>query len=199
MNKFFNPFRYIAGLRSLLAGIVILLLTAVTGYFSHTHFPDLISIKLSPAFPLWYFVVQVFTNWLVISVVLYLLALIFSSSSVRIVDIFGTQAVARFPYLLAALTGLFGALSKFGKYIMYVQFHRGEPVDISSGEVAFAVFLMLLSLLFSIWTIILMYNAFRVSANVKGGKAVVLFITAFIISMVATFFLSRYYLSLVTG
>ncbi|GET22108.1 YIP1 family protein [Prolixibacter denitrificans] len=199
MNKFFNPFRYIAGGKSLLAGLLILFLTAVTGYFSHTHFPDLISIKLSPAFPLWYFVVQVFTNWLVISIVLYGLALIFSSSSVRIIDIFGTQALARFPYFLAAVTGFFSAMSKFGRYILYTRFHQGEPVDLTSTDVILVVFLMMLSLFLSIWTIILMYNAFRISANVKGGKAVALFITAFIISMVATLFLSRYYLSLVAG
>lgn len=199
MNKFFNPFRYIAGVKSLLAGILILLLTAITGYFSHTHFPDLISIKLSPAFPLWYFVVQVFTNWLVISIVLYGLALIFSSSSVRMVDIFGTQALARIPYFLAAVTGFLGAMHKFGRYILYTRFHQGEPVDLTSTDVVLVVFLMILSLFLSIWTIILMYNAFRVSANLKGGKAITLFITAFIISMVATLFLSRYYLSLVTG
>ncbi|GET24794.1 YIP1 family protein [Prolixibacter sp. NT017] len=198
MNKFLNPFRYIAGGKSLLAGIVVLLLTAITGYFSHTHFPDLISIKLSPAFPLWYFVAQVFTNWLVISVVLYLLALIFSSSSVRMVDIFGTQALARAPYFLAAVTGFFSVMHKFGRYILYTRFHQGEPIDLTSTDVVLVVFLMILSLFLSIWTIILMYNAFRVSANVKGGKAVPLFIVAVIISTVATLFLSRYYLSLVT-
>lgn len=198
MNKFLNPFRYIAGGKSLLVGIVVLLLTAITGYFSHTHFPDLISIKLSPAFPLWYFVAQVFTNWLVISVMLYLLALIFSSSSVRMVDIFGTQALARAPYFLAAVTGFFSAMHKFGRYILYTRFHQGEPVDLTSTDVVLVVFLMILSLFLSIWTIILMYNAFSVSANMKGGKAVAIFISAFIISMVTTLFLSRYYLSLVT-
>lgn len=197
MNKFFNPFQYIAGYRSLLAGLLILFLTAVTGHLSRTHFPDIISIKLSHGFPFGYVVAQVFTNWLVISIVLYVLALVFSSSSVRIIDIFGTQALARFPYFLAALTGFLGAMHKFGRYILYTRFHQGEPVDLTSTDVILVVFLMLLSLLLSIWTIILMYNAFRVSANVKGGKAVTLFIIAFVISMVATIFLSRYYLNLI--
>ena len=198
MNKLFNPFQYIAGSKSMLAGLLILFLTAVTGYLSHTHFPDILSIKLSHGFPLWYVAAQVFTNWLVISVLLYVLASIFSSSSVRIVDIFGTQALARFPYFLAAFTGFFGAMRKFGKYVMYVKLHRGEPVDFSSGDATLAVLLILASILLSIWTIILMYNAFRVSANLKGGKAVVLFIVAFVISMAATIFLSGYYLSLIS-
>ena len=197
MSKLFNPFQYIAGLKSLLAGVVVLLLTAITGYFSHTHFPDILSVKLCPAFPLWYFVIQVFTNWLVISVLLYLVALIFSPSSVRVVDIFGTQALARFPYLLAAVTGFSGALRNFGKYIMYVKFHQGEPVDLSSGDTTLAVLLMLTSLLLSIWMIILMYNAFSVSSNLKGRKAVLIFIPVFIAAMVITIYFSRYYLSLV--
>ena len=197
MSKLFNPFQYIAGLKSMLAGIVVLLLTAITGYFSHTHFPDILSVKLCPEFPLWYFVIQVFTNWLVISVLLYLAALIFSPSSVRAVDIFGTQALARFPYLLAAFTGFFGAMHKFGRYILYTRFHQGDPVDLTSADVILAISLMIISLLLSIWMIILMYNAFSVSSNLKGRKAVLIFIPVFIAAMVITIYFSRYYLSLV--
>lgn len=197
MTYLFNPFRYIAGVKSLVAGILVLLLTAIAGYFSHIHFPDLISVKTGPGFPLWYFILQSFSNWLVISILLYVLALIFSPSSVRAIDIFGTQAIARFPYLFAALAGFSGSLDKFGKYVVYNTLHQGEPVNLSTGDTVMAISILIFTLLLTIWMVVLMYNAFRVSANVKGGRSAALFIVAFVISMIATIFLSRYYISLI--
>ena len=109
MSKYlFNPFRYIAGWESMAAGILVLLATSVIGYYSHIHFPDIISVKTNPGIPYYVLLVENGLNWLVPSIVLYLAALIFSSSSVRVVDVFGTQALARAPYLIAAFTGFSG-------------------------------------------------------------------------------------------
>lgn len=187
-----NPFKYIAGSRSFFAGIAIILLTAIVGYFSKTHFPDLISVKVASQFPLVYYFITGFANWLVFALVLYLFALLASPSSVRLIDVLGTQALARAPYLLAAFLGFSNSIDKFGKYLLYTQLKQGELVDLSTSGVVLAVVLMLLTVLLSIWIVVLMYNAFKVSANLKGTKSTVLFIVAFIISMVITFYLSRF-------
>jgi hypothetical protein len=190
-NILFNPFRYIAGFKSLMLGIFILLTTAVVGFFSHTHFPDLISVKNGADFPLIYYVIQSLVNWLVISFILYLFAIFSSTSTIRIIDIFGTQALARAPYLIASIIGFSGALEKFGKYILWTTLKTGESTTISSGEVTVALFLIILSLLLSIWLVALMYNAFKVSANLKGTKSALLFIISFVLSMGITIFLNR--------
>lgn len=187
----FNPFRYIAGICSLLFGIMILLTTAAVAFFSHTHFPDLISVKTGAYFPFGYFVLQGLTNWLVFSIILYLLSLIFSSSSVRIVDVFGTQAMARFPYLIAAFLSFSGSMEKFGKYMMWSTLHYGNEVHLSGLEMVLAITLMVLSLLLTIWMIVLMVNAYRVSANLKGTKLTVAFLIAFISSVIITVVVNR--------
>ena len=46
IKKLLNPFIHIAGIKSLIFGILILLLTSIIGYFSNMHFPDIISIKI---------------------------------------------------------------------------------------------------------------------------------------------------------
>jgi hypothetical protein len=190
----FNPFRYVAGFRSLIAGILILLVTACVGYLSHTHFPDLISVKVGVKFPLSYFILQSLSNWLVLSVLLYLFALVSSSSTIRIVDIFGTQALARFPYLIAAFTGFSASLEKFGKYVLRNSLGIGEDISLSAWEMVTAVSIIVLSLLLTIWMVTLMVNAFRISANLKGGKLAVYFIVAFIISAICTGLINRYLL-----
>lgn len=189
MSKYlFNPFRYIAGWESLAAGVLVLLCTSVIGYYSHIHFPDIISVKTNPGIPYYILLVENGLNWLVPSIVLYIAALIFSSSWVRVVDVFGTQALARAPYLIAALTGFSGAIDKFGQYTLWKSLNIGDPVVMSTGEIMLAVTLMLFMILSTIWMVVLMYNAFKVSANIKGSKLTIVFIVAMVISTAITAF-----------
>lgn len=183
MRKFINPFRYIAGSKSLVIGVIIIILTSVIGYFSHIHFPDSISVKTSFEMPLMYYVIQNLANWMVFSIFIYLLSLT-SSSSVRIVDIFGTQALARAPYLLAAIIGFSGSIEKFGKYMLHIYLNQGEPIHMTTGEMGLAIILIVLTLITTIWLVTWMYNAFRVSANIKPPRSGVLFFVAIVVSMV---------------
>lgn len=192
ITKLFNPFKFIAGSKSLVLGILIILATSCIGYFSNIHFPDLISIKPSPDFPIWYFIIQALSNWFVFSTILYLMALAASPSSVRIVDVFGTQAFARFPYLIVSFIGFSGSSNRFNKYMLSKATQSGEQINISTVDTVIAVSLIIISLLLLIWLVTLMYNAFKVSANLKGPKSIVLFIIAFIVSFFITNFISRY-------
>jgi hypothetical protein len=56
--------------------------------------------------------------------------------------------------------------------------------------------LMTLSILTLLWMVTLMFNAFRVSSNLKGIKSVVLFIVVFIISLVLTYLFSMYLITI---
>ena len=191
IKKLLNPFIHIAGIKSLIFGILILLLTSIIGYFSNTHFPDIISIKIINAHPLWYFIIQNLLNWFVVSILFYIAAIIFSKSSVRMVDIFGTQALARTPYLFASFLGFSKSINNFGKYLLWTHLHQGEPIEISSIEIIIAILFMILTLLLTIWLIILMVNAFKVSANLKGTKLSLIFIVVLIISMLLSVYINK--------
>jgi hypothetical protein len=177
MKLLLNPFNQIAGFKSLSIGILVLLFTSIVGFFSNTHFPDIISVKISPDYPVWYFIVQGLLNWIVVSIIFYIAAILFSKSSVRIIDIFGTQALARTPYLFASFIGFSDAINVFSKYLLWTLMHQGEPITISVIEIIVAVLLLVLTLLLTIWLITIMFNALKVSANLKGIKLVSVFIT----------------------
>jgi hypothetical protein len=189
--KLLNPFTRIAGTKSLVYGLLIILSTSLIGHYSHTHFPDILSVKLSPDFPVWYFILQGLSNWLVISSLLYLAAKLFSKSSVRLIDIFGTQALARTPYLLAALMGFSNTVEKLGKHLLWTLLQQGEPITISQFEIALAILLMGVTLLLTVWLITLMFNAFKVSSNLKGPKLVLSFIVILISSMPISAYLTQ--------
>lgn len=190
LEKLINPFFYIAGTRSLILGLLFLLATSVIGYYSHTYFPDVISIKLDANFPFWHSIVQNVMNWFVVSSLLYLAAILLSKSSIRMVDIFGTQALARFPYFLASFIGFSGAMKTYGEYLLWTYLKQGEPIEISTMEKIIGISLTIISLGLTIWMVTWMFNAFKISANLKGPKLVLTFIIVMIISMVILSYLS---------
>ncbi len=188
IQKLFKPFVYIAGLKSLLIGLLIILATSIVGYLSNTHFPDIISVKIGFTSSVWYLVVQSLLNWLSISILLYLAAIILSKSSVRMLDIFGTQALARYPYFFVAFIAFSESMREFGAYLAWTFLHSGEPVEISTFSIILAVSLIILTFLLTIWMVALMFNAFKISANLKGPKLV----TSFIVAMIGAMILSSY-------
>lgn len=191
ISKLINPFKYIAGGLSLFAGLAVLIATALLGYLSHTHFPDLISVKVGVSFPAWYYLIQSLINWLVFSLLLWLCAIIASKSSVRAIDIFGTQALARSPYLLASLTGFSKAPELYGKYVLWKNLQIGEPVEITTMASITSVLFIIITIILTIWMVTLMYNAFRVSSNLKGMKLNLIFIVVFVVSAITTGYISN--------
>lgn len=183
IKRLFNPFLYVAGSKSLLIGLAIMLATTAVSYFSHIHFPDPISVKVAIGFPLWVYLVQNLANWLVVSVLFYIAALVLSKSSVRAIDIFGTQALARAPYLIASFTGFTGVLETFGKFLLWITTNTGNPVEITGAQILFAVLLLILTMVLTVWLVALMFNAFKVSSNLKGAKLIVSFIVIMLISI----------------
>ena len=191
IRKLINPFRHIAGIKSIILGIIIIFATSIVGYYSHTHFPDTISIKTSPEFSFWYFVIQNYSNWFVVATLFYTASIIFSKSSVRLVDVYGTQALARFPYFIASFVGFSETLSAFSKYLLWTLMKQGEPIEISAIQIITAILIMVFSIMLTIWLITLMFNAFKISANIKGIKLILIFIIVLIISLLLSGFLTK--------
>ncbi len=183
IKKLFNPFTFIAGGYSLIIGIIIILLTSIIGFFSNIHFPDVISVKTSSDYPLQYHIIQNVMNFIIVSTIMYMVSIIFSKSKIRIVDVYGTQALARFPYLIAAFIGFSNSMDNFKNYVFWQFLKQGDPIDISTSDILITIILVIITLLLTIWLIVLMYNAFKISANLKGPKSIFLFIGGLIISI----------------
>jgi len=180
----FNPFVYIAGARALVVGCIVMLLTAVIGFYSHTHFDGVIDLHFGKVSPLSYHLLEQLIDWACIVIVFFIAGKIFSRSSIRFVDVAGTLAFARwvlvFPTLIGFAINAPATLPHDTNEILKLV----TPAMICYG---------LVSLVFIIWMIALMYNAFTISCNLKGGKATGVFIAALlaaeILSKIAIHFL----------
>ncbi|MHC4460785.1 MAG: hypothetical protein ACYS6W_02915 [Planctomycetota bacterium] len=179
----FNPFKFVAGYKALLSGLVIILLTAFIASFGNIHFDGVLDVHTGLEAPLWCFFAEGLINWICMAVPLFFFGLIVSRSSFRAIDILGTQALARGPYLIAALAMLPDANRRFGEYLT-ARFTQATPaVAINYADVlvfAFAVFAVIVIILMTVWMVALMYMAYTLSCNIKGAKAVITFIVSLI-------------------
>ena len=174
----FNPFRFIAGFKALLLGLTIILISGLIGSFSNTHFDGVLDLHTGAAAPMWFFLVEGLIDWICLAVPLFLFGLIVSRSSFRTIDVLGTQALARWPYLIAALAMLPNANKRVLAYLMSKLIQTAPAAAINPADVLVFGFAMIVVLLMTIWMVALMYRAYAVSCNIKGARAVVTFIVS---------------------
>ena len=181
----YNPFEKIAGWKAFGIGIVILCLATVIGYFGNTVFYG-ISIK-SVASITWCKAFYLQVSGLAITVfVLWITGLLFAKH-VRFQDILGTVTFAKYPLVLSAIIFLAFSnwLNELNHKILSAANYQ-EIIDFFSNLTIldYALFLVfaIVTILILVWTIALLFNAFRVSTNLKGGKCALLFIAGLLIS-----------------
>jgi hypothetical protein len=176
----FNPFRFIAGFKALLPGLAIILVSALVGSFSNTHFDGVLDAHTGLEAPRWLFFAEGLINWVCMVIPLFFFGLIVSRSSFRTIDVFGTQALARWPYLITSVVMLPDANQRVGIYLMSKFTQTAPAVAISSTDVFIFVFAVILAIFMVIWMVALMYRAYAVSCNIKGAGAIITFIVSLI-------------------
>jgi len=170
----FNPFQYLAGGPALGIGVVVMLAMSLIGSLSNTHFDGVLDIHAGLAAPLWIFPVEGLINWLCLVVVLWGAGLVVARSRFRFLDLLGTQALARWPFLLLSPAAL---LPSFQRMSAYLAWKAGMGEEVALKDLDGLVFgsVVLVTLAVICWAVVLMYKAFSVSCNVRGGKAIGVF------------------------
>ncbi len=182
----FNPFVYIAGWQSLLLGLVAILAAGLLGFFSNTHFDGVLDMHTGLAAPLSLFLAEGIIDWLTLGIVLLVIGKIVSHTSFRVIDVLGTQALARGPMLLAAAVSLVPSFQRVLSELMGGLARPGGSLNISLTDGLLFGLAMLVSLLALIWMVALMYRAYTLCCNVKGSAAIISFIVALIIAEIVS-------------
>lgn len=172
----FNPFELVAGWMSLLIGAAIVLLTTVIAFYGNTHLDGVIDLHVADQVSFSGCLFEGLTDWLSLSLFVYIGGLLFSKSHIRIIDVIGTQGMARFPFLIAVISSFFLLDNQVLHYIEYKLLNIGEPVELTIAEIVLFAVGTLITLLTVIWMIVLMYRSYSISCNVKGNKGILSFI-----------------------
>ena len=171
-----NPFHKVAGLKAFALGLVFIGLMGLVGVWGRVVFDGALDMhlvnELTYAHSFLYLAISV------VSVVLVMwLASLTIAKQVRFVDILGTMTLAKAPFLLLAVAGLFATTPDLTQLTQ-------NPMAVFSS-VSFLV-LLGLSLPVMVWSIALMYNAMKVSCGAKGSKLTLAFILGLLIAEVVS-------------
>lgn len=179
----FNPFYYVAGAKALVVGVLVIFAAGYIGSLSKSHFDGVLDFHTGAPAPLWAFLVQGFVNWLVMGVLLFCGGKLISRSRMRIVDVFGTQALARFPTLLLVLMALLPVYQRQTERL--ISLTEISPAQLPPADlIAFSLVAGVFAICVVAWMLVLMYRAYAVSCNVGGSKAIALFLVAVILGEV---------------
>jgi len=179
---FFNPFVYVAGWEALFTGLIVIVAAGHLGSFSNTHFDGVLDTHSGASAPLWFFLSAGLVDWVCMAVVLAVIGKIASKTSFRIIDLAGTQALARWPTILSALVCLPQGFRRFTEFLMKKLGGAAETASFNQGDAVVFGLAVLVILLVTVWMVALMYKSYSVSCNVKGGKAAGTFVGGILIA-----------------
>ncbi|MHC4618629.1 MAG: hypothetical protein ACYTEQ_12855 [Planctomycetota bacterium] len=176
----FNPFKFIAGGKALVLGLAMVLISGLLASAGRTHFDGVLDVHAGLEAPVWCFLAEGLVNWICMAVPLFFFGLALSTSAPRFIDVFGTQALARGPYLITAVVMLPDANRRFGQYITSKLDPAAQTPPINYVDLVIFALALIAAIFMAVWTVALMYRAYSVSCNVKGPKAIITFIFSLI-------------------
>jgi len=163
-----NPFIRIAGYKSLIIGFAGLLLISFISFITGTHLNGLLDVSFAKDSKFIYYFLEHIIGWIAIFTFLFLSGIILSKTQFRLIDILGTTLLARLPLIIAPIIRL---LPYFQSFVF------------QSWEMYFIYGVYLLS---AIWTIVLLFNAFKISCNLKNERLIISFAVSMILSEITT-------------
>lgn len=187
MDRLFNPFRYIAGTKSLVWGLIFIISEIVLLYGNGYVMDGYVHVTFKPdGMLLWHAALVQVVMWLLPALLLYCCGLVMSHSKIRVVDILGTTAFAQLLLLPIIVPMLIPAVAEMLKTVADAALDPAFVSIIDTLPVVplllFAVWSLVWLILFYVWN----YNAFSTSCNVRGAKAITVYIVvSLVVAIVA--------------
>lgn len=158
-----NPFIRIAGGQALIWGFLGLIVSTLLCWISGYHYHGLLHFGPAPNPAWWCYLAEHLIVWLIPALLFYLGGLFLSHSRIRVIDVLGTVLFAQLPLLGMNLISLLPAMRMMSQMNM----NMSPEEMLAQPYFILAMILTLLGLPFLILTLIWMFNALKVSCNLK--------------------------------
>lgn len=185
----FKPFDRLTGGPALVAGLIVVMLTAILAWRSGLQTDGVFDLHFQADLSLSDLLLQGLINWLTLSVCLLIAGRWLSATRFRLIDLFGTQALARWPMLLAviylSIPALGGRIESLTLRMAEAMPTEPDQVMASSEYLLDAMWLTLISLpLLALlaWMIWLMFHSYAVTCKLRGMRAFFSFIAALLVA-----------------
>ena len=165
-TRLFRPFEKIAGWKALGWGVAGMALSTALGSCAGFHYHGLLHFGAASNDSWWVYAAERGTVWLLPALLFWIGGVILSRSRIRAVDVFGTVAFAQLPLIGMNLFALTPPMQRLNGYDMSRSVNEITVDTQLLGDVAFS----LIVILFLVWTLIWMFNALKISCNLKGAR-----------------------------
>jgi hypothetical protein len=193
----FDPFTYVAGGKALGLGLIAILAAGVLGYFGNTHFDGVFDLHTGRSARVGLFLLEGLVDWLALAITLWIAGKIVSRTTFRAVDLFGTQALARWPTVVAAAVALLPAYQR-STTALNEALMRSLPQktafampSLPPADLVGFIIALVVILATTVFMVALMYRAYSVCCNIRGGKGAVSFIIALVAAEIIAVVLIR--------
>lgn len=177
----FNPFLKIAGVKALVVGLIFVIISSLFAFYFQTHFDGVLDVHYGEIKLWWIPFVENGINILSLFLVFYILGAILTRGRLRWIDILGTTVLARFPLVLMPFGNIGGHLQNIGESFVKNPSQLSE-LKVDVGQITFLICFVILSICIMIWYVALLFNAYKISTNLKQGKLIVSFIAGLLLA-----------------
>jgi len=169
----FNPFSKFSEKTLLAIGILASILLIIACYFTDTKMDSLLHI--SPAKDLSFNSIALYTiiSLIYAIVLLFILGKIFNSKT-RIIDIVNAVLVSQVPVIVIVLGTKLIKLDKISKQIAETS-AQNKVLDINIFDLMYLMVFSFGSLIFIIYSFVLLFNGFKTATNIKKWQHIVIF------------------------
>lgn len=180
---FFNPFEKYAENKLLIFGLLITLIGSYLGYLFQGRFDGVIDLHFVPSTTLSEPFIDNIINIVSLFLVLFILGK-YINNKTRVIDILTPILIARFPLYLLTFSNYQNFISDASQRLIASIDLQNMPSDLNldTSDMVITLLFAVLSILFLIWFIILLFNGFKVATNSRGIKNNLLFAGAIILA-----------------
>jgi hypothetical protein len=185
IQKLFNPFVQIAGSKSLIIGLLFLLLSSTLAAFFNTRFDGILDAHYTKNQIFYLSYLDNLINISVTTLIFYGFGSLLTKGRTRFIDILGTSTLARFPLFIIPLFNIENQSGLIGEKIIQ-SISKPNAHQLTQFEWIYLINSGIISLLLIIWYIFLLFRAYKISTNLKGANLIVSFILGLIIAEIVS-------------
>lgn len=183
LRLLYNPFDRVAGWKAFFIGSIVVCVSVIIACYGNQYYQGSMNIRMVYQADLGYAFLSQAVSLLCLVLLFYIAGSVFSRG-VRFQDVLGTATLARYPYIIPAFFGYYIDQDRLNEII--TSLIPGNMVGNMSGITTIMIIAVIM-LIVLVWYLALLWNAFRVSTDIKGPKGVVIFITALVMTDVFTY------------
>ncbi|SDF22516.1 hypothetical protein [Cellulophaga baltica] len=179
----FNPFKKYQENYLFILGLAATLLGSYLGYFFNVRYDGVLDVHFANNTTSWQPALDNLSNIAVLTILLLALGM-YMNRKTRFIDILNITLISRIPFYLIPFFNVGGTMERINSEFLNTLLSEQIP-DFSTlplNSVLTLGIFALISLLFIIWSISLLFNGFKIATNAKSTVHIILFFTSIIIA-----------------